>query len=52
MDAEMGRQLPSPYREAVTWRCYISGHAIYRDAPARGEFANDLRALARAAAKD
>jgi pimeloyl-ACP methyl ester carboxylesterase len=52
MDAEMGRRLPSPYREAVTYRCYISGHAIYRDAPARAMFAGDLRALARSAARD
>lgn len=51
IDAELGRQLPSPHREAVTFRCYLSGHAIYRDAPARAQFANDMRALARAAAK-
>lgn len=33
----------------MTFRCYLSGHAIYRDAPARAEFANDMRALARRA---
>ncbi|PZQ59441.1 MAG: hypothetical protein DI570_16045 [Phenylobacterium zucineum] len=49
IDAEHGRRLSSPHREAVTFRCYLSGHAIYRDAPARGQFANDMRALARAA---
>lgn len=52
MDAELGRQLATPYREAVTFHCYLSGHAIYRDAPARAQFANDMRALARAAAGD
>ncbi|MDZ4374482.1 MAG: hypothetical protein U1C74_24080 [Phenylobacterium sp.] len=50
MDAEHGRQLQSPHREAVTFRCYLAGHAIYRDAPARAEFAADFRALARAVA--
>jgi pimeloyl-ACP methyl ester carboxylesterase len=51
MDAELGRQMTSPHREAVTFRCYLSGHAIYRDAPARAQFANDMRALARAASR-
>lgn len=49
IDAEHGRRLSSPHREAVTFRCYLSGHAIYRDAPARAQFAQDMRALARAA---
>ncbi len=49
IDAEHGRHLEPPYREAIRFRCYLSGHAIYRDAPARAEFADDLRALARAA---
>lgn len=50
MDAELGRRLTSPHRQAVTFRCYLSGHAIYRDAPARAQFADDMRALARRAA--
>lgn len=49
IDAELGRRLEAPYRDQVTFRCYLSGHAIYRDAPARAEFANDMRALARRA---
>ena len=49
MDAERGRQIASPYREAVTMRCYLAGHAIYRDAPARARFAADMRAFMRAA---
>ena len=52
MDAELGRQLPQPYPKTTTFRCYLSGHAIYRDAPARAQFANDVRALARRAAGD
>jgi carboxypeptidase C (cathepsin A) len=49
IDAEHGRRLQPPYRAAISFRCYLSGHAIYRDAPARAQFANDMRALARAA---
>lgn len=51
IDAELGRRLTSPHKEAVSFRCYLSGHAIYRDAPARAQFAEDMRALAREAAK-
>jgi Serine carboxypeptidase len=49
MDAELGRRLEPPYRQAVTFRCYLAGHAIYRDAPARAQFAADMRALAKQA---
>jgi hypothetical protein len=49
MDAERGLRIASPYREAVTMRCYPAGHAIYRDAPARAQFAADMRAFMRAA---
>lgn len=49
MDAERGKRMASPYREAVTMRCYLAGHAIYRDAPARAQFAADMRAFARGA---
>ena len=52
MDAELARQLTSPYREAITFRCYLAGHAIYRDAPARAQLAGDLRTLARNASGD
>jgi carboxypeptidase C (cathepsin A) len=47
MDAERGRRMASPYREAVGMHCYLAGHAIYRDAPARAQFAADMRAFAR-----
>ncbi|WP_454759615.1 S10 family serine carboxypeptidase-like protein [Caulobacter segnis] len=51
MDAERGKRMASPYREAVSMRCYLAGHAIYRDAPARAQFAADMRAFARDAVK-
>lgn len=51
MDAERGLRMALPYREAVTMRCYLAGHAIYRDAPARAQFAADMRAFAHAAAQ-
>ena len=50
MDAELGRRLPAPYHDAVTFRCYMSGHAVVRDPGARTLFANDMRALAKSAA--
>ncbi len=50
MDAELGRRLAPAYRTRVTFSCYLSGHAIYRDATPRAQFADDMRALARAAA--
>jgi hypothetical protein len=50
VDAEYGRRLQPTYGSQVRFSCYLSGHAIYRDAPARADFANDMRALARAAA--
>lgn len=51
MDAERGRRMASPYREAVSMHCYLAGHAIYRDAPARAQFAADMRAFAKAAVR-
>jgi len=51
MDAERGQRMASPYRQAVSMRCYLAGHAIYRDAPARAQFAADMRAFARDAVK-
>lgn len=50
VDAELGRQLPPPDRDRVSFRCYLAGHAIYRDTLPRAQFATDVRALARAAA--
>ena len=47
--SERGKRMASPYREAVSMKCYLAGHAIYRDAPARAGFAADMRAFARGA---
>lgn len=51
IDAEYGKRLPSPWKERVSYRCYLAGHAIYRDAGPRAEMAADMRALARSAAR-
>lgn len=50
MDAEHGRNLPRAWAGAIRFRCYLAGHAIYRDAGPRAEFAADMRQLAREAA--
>jgi hypothetical protein len=50
IDAELVRHLEGHAREAITAKCYLAGHAIYRDAPARADYARDMRALARAIA--
>src|SRR3546814_3301079 len=47
IDAEHGRHLPPAYAGKIAFRCYLSGHAIYRDAGPRAQFADDMRALAR-----
>ncbi|RIA37940.1 carboxypeptidase C (cathepsin A) [Hephaestia caeni] len=47
IDAEHGRHLPPAYVGKIAFRCYLSGHAIYRDAGPRAQFADDMRALAR-----
>ena len=47
IDAEHVRRLEGAARGAVIARCYMSGHAIYRDAPARAAYADDIRSLAR-----
>lgn len=51
IDAERARHFATRYARAVTTRCYLAGHAIYRDAPARAAFAADMRVLARSVAQ-
>jgi len=51
MDAELRRQLEPAYPGRVSVSCYLAGHAIYRDALPRAQLADDMRALARAAAR-
>jgi len=43
--AETERQLPSALRDAIRFKCYGGGHAMYEDAAVRAELARDLRAL-------
>jgi carboxypeptidase C (cathepsin A) len=50
INSERARRLPSPYKEAVQWKCYDGAHQMYLDMPARTLFSNDMKALMRAAA--
>ena len=50
INAERGRHLDSPYKEAVEFKCYDGGHMMYRDTPARTLFSKDVKALMRAVA--
>lgn len=47
IDAEHARHLPASYKGKIRFRCYLSGHAIYRDDDPRAGFAGDMRQLAR-----
>jgi carboxypeptidase C (cathepsin A) len=49
VNEERARRLEGALRKAYTFACYEGGHMMYRDAAARGELANDVRALAAAA---
>lgn len=49
MDAERWRRIEPRYQSRIAVRCYLAGHAIYRDAQPRAQFASDLRTLARGA---
>jgi carboxypeptidase C (cathepsin A) len=43
--AELHRQLPSNLRQAITFKCYVGGHAMYKDASTRTEFSRDVKAM-------
>jgi hypothetical protein len=45
INSERARRLESPYKEAITWKCYDGAHQMYLDAPARTVFSNDVKAL-------
>lgn len=49
INTEHARHLPSPYKEAVQYKCYEGAHQMYLDMPARTVFSNDMKALMRAA---
>ena len=42
---EVERQLPQKLRESITFKCYVGGHAMYKDASTRAEFSRDVKAL-------
>jgi carboxypeptidase C (cathepsin A) len=43
--AEIAKQLPSNLRPSITFKCYVGGHAMYKDGPARAEFSRDVNTL-------
>jgi pimeloyl-ACP methyl ester carboxylesterase len=43
--AETEAQLPPRLGAAITFKCYIGGHAMYLDEPARHELSRDIQAL-------
>jgi carboxypeptidase C (cathepsin A) len=47
INSERARRLPSPYKEAVQWKCYDGAHQMYLDMPARTLFSNDVKTLMR-----
>jgi len=42
---EIARDLPAELKQAIRFKCYIGGHAMYKDASTRVEFSRDVRAL-------
>lgn len=43
--AEINRQLPPNLHQAVIFKCYVGGHAMYKDASTRAEFSRDVKAM-------
>jgi carboxypeptidase C (cathepsin A) len=43
--AEIDRELPSNLHQAITFKCYVGGHAMYLDASTRTEFSRDVKAM-------
>jgi hypothetical protein len=43
--SEIDRQLPPNLHSAITFKCYVGGHAMYLDAATRSEFSHDVEAL-------
>lgn len=42
---EIERELPPRLRQSITFKCYVGGHAMYKDDPTRAEFSRDVKAL-------
>ena len=49
---EDARRLKPELEQAVTFKCYIGGHMMYRDQPSRLQFAKDVSAMIRAALRE
>lgn len=43
--AELDRQLPPNLRQSITFKCYLGGHAMYKDAPTRAQLSRDVKTL-------
>lgn len=44
---ETKQRLPARITQAIRFRCYVGGHAMYLDAPVRRQVAEDVRTLVR-----
>jgi carboxypeptidase C (cathepsin A) len=42
---EIERDLPANLKQSITFRCYLGGHAMYKDANTRPVFSHDVKAL-------
>jgi hypothetical protein len=42
---ETAAQLPPELPAAITFKCYVGGHAMYLDAATRTQFSRDVKAL-------
>ena len=51
INSERARRLPSPYKEAVQYKCYDGAHQMYLDMPARTLFSNHMKAFIHAVAQ-
>jgi len=42
---EIERDLPANLKQAIKFKCYVGGHAMYEDASTRAAFSHDVKAL-------
>ena len=47
INSERARRLEPALRDAVVWKCYLGGHQMYLDAPARTAFSDDVKVFIR-----
>lgn len=45
VDQEIARHLPPQLEQAMTFKCYVGGHMMYRDPSTRPQFTRDVKAL-------